>query len=685
MKALKIFSTFLWVTLASCGGGGGGGGSNTGTSTGNNASSVTGTSSSTNTSSAISISSSANTSSGTQEFNIDTNMLDFSIYAGFGEATIPPLTVTGTVKNPTGTVYVIVDISKTNLVRDVSIAQTSDSGQLTVYPVAPTNLPLGKSTGVIYVYACKDLNCTKQYTGSPKTITVNYNVKPTEFTLSNSSIDFKMIANHEFPPARGITLTSSYLIMEHGASFTNNGSDWLHLNDSVQLADTKGVLSLAVTKQLPPGTYISQLQYYVNSKFSTRKVDVTLTVAPEPFTVASEELSFILDGPTASLSSAKKTLTVSGTAVTDWSASADDNWISLSKITGNTAASTQVEVSLKPSALTLGAGLHKTKLHFKNLVGDTVDRTIYFYLNSDGYVAPQYKNFSLGLTYSTHIVDKSNARLYVTDTNYMLYVVNLLTGKVDKLIKLPVNGSAIALSPDTKNMFIGGMSEDYVNQVVRIDTSTTQILNYFSVDKTPFSMVATNEGKLVVSWASGQFTSIDTFDSLTGIKTGTIAQIYEKSQLQLHPNNKWVFAIDTALSPTSLHVFDISGTGIIYRPESAGLSGWMDLGRYIYFIHDGSHLLTSDGAVLKTDLTLAHESTKLPKYSSIDFLPAKNQLVTLGLDFSTFTFKVNYYDATSLLPINGATNIDADANAIFVSQDVVYLLKSNNGTITITK
>lgn len=113
----------------------------------------------------------------TKKEDFSLNQTSVSIKSKVGDGQPASVVINGSLKNAKSTVYLVVDASGTKLIRSASVELTGKStGKLTLVPELAAKLPVGKNTGKVVVRACKNQSCTSQYSGSPKTITVSYEV-----------------------------------------------------------------------------------------------------------------------------------------------------------------------------------------------------------------------------------------------------------------------------------------------------------------------------------------------------------------------------------------------------------------------------------------------------------------------------------------------------------------------------
>ncbi len=129
------------------------------------------------------------TSSVAGDFTLDRTTVNFNAVAG--GASPSSVDIRGRLRNVQSQVYLVVDASATSLIKNASISLTSDnSGVLTLVPESVSALAVGKHSGIVRVRACKTANCSSEYSGSPITVTINYEVTEAEVGSSSSIPSF---------------------------------------------------------------------------------------------------------------------------------------------------------------------------------------------------------------------------------------------------------------------------------------------------------------------------------------------------------------------------------------------------------------------------------------------------------------------------------------------------------------
>lgn len=242
--------TLLIIFLSACGGSGGGN-SNGGGSTSSNASG---------------------------DFSISTNIINFSGVVGTNPTQIA--SIDGTLKNANGEVYLVVDSTgASQLIANAQVlTDGTGSGKLQVTPTTANMLKIGKNTGTIILKACKNQSCSSQYSGSPKVITVNYEVTAPAytFTATPETLTFHTTENQAIPSPQQVNMTFSSDVSFYGWTLYDNGGQWLAIDQ--QWSGTNGTATFSVTKTPAAGTYSAYVELFALGKGITRRIDITLIV-----------------------------------------------------------------------------------------------------------------------------------------------------------------------------------------------------------------------------------------------------------------------------------------------------------------------------------------------------------------------------------------------------------------------
>jgi hypothetical protein len=216
---------------------------------------------------------------------VNNNSGDFSLaqttvsFTGeLGGSQPSPISITGTLSNASSTVYLIVDASSTLLIQNASaVVSGASSGTLTLIPQDSSKLTIGKHTGSVTVRACKDESCSSQYSGSPKTISVNYEVTAPDYSVTPAAVNFESTQG-VLPEPFTLKMTSSKHVVLFGHEWLYMGEPWLNIQDG--WSGPSGSAIISVIRDLPVGIHTAKITLYAHSKSLTRTVDVTYTVRP---------------------------------------------------------------------------------------------------------------------------------------------------------------------------------------------------------------------------------------------------------------------------------------------------------------------------------------------------------------------------------------------------------------------
>lgn len=267
------------------------------------------------------------------------------------------------------------------------------------------------------------------------------------------------------------------------------------------------------------------------------------------------------------------------------------------------------------------AGTKFVKLQVKDSLGltNTVTRNVNVTQGTDtGNSGENGTPFELQANVTDVIVDQHRSKSYVTDqTARRLYIVDMTTGLTERYFNFTEMPERMALSPDGSRLYVALLTqahspyvwdEDQSGFIAVFDLDQLARINTFALDIDPFDLVVSANGKLVVTSGSGQWTKIKAYDSQTGTELGA-SFIRNMSYLSLHPSGNWVFAADTDVSPSDIHKFDISGSGITSLGDSPYHGGYRMGGR-VWATPDGEHVITAGGGVYRaSDMTFVTNIT----------------------------------------------------------------------------
>ena len=264
------------------------------------------------------------------------------------------------------------------------------------------------------------------------------------------------------------------------------------------------------------------------------------------------------------------------------------------------------------------AGTKAVTLQVKD-VGGLTHTIFHSFVVAQGSNKGQPKNdsaaFSLDYEATATQIDTARKRMYVTDKAAgRLYVLDMDTGLTERFFELPGMPQNMTISPDGSTLYVAVLKhehssfrweEDQSGYIAEFDLALLEHTRTIDVAVDPYDLLVTSKGKLIISSGSGQWSSIFAYDALTGTELGK-ASISQKTKLNLHPSENWVFAADTESSPSDIEKFDISGAGITSLGDSP-YHGEHRMDGNVWSTPDGKHLITRGGDVfLASDMSYVH-------------------------------------------------------------------------------
>lgn len=287
--------------------------------------------------------------------------------------------------------------------------------------------------------------------------------------------------------------------------------------------------------------------------------------------------------------------------------------------------------------------------------------------------------FSLNFAASDVVTDTKNGKLYISDkAARRIYVVDLATGLTQKYIDMPYGPEQLAISLDGNFIYVSlptAAHSYYQSQsgyIGVIDTAQQAYIKTFPIAIDPYDLVVTQDNRLVVSSGSGQWTTINSYNAATGEPLGN-ATIYQNAVLAVHPSNTWVFAMDTALSPTDIHKFDAQSTNLLSLGDSP-YHGDHRLYGPLWVTPDGKYIITGGGDIVQAaDLTYVKGLTA-PSVSikALTFDSLNKQLIIVNSNLELVSYDLATLTQKSVI----ATNV-AEPKIIYVFDGSLYLMHSN--------
>lgn len=279
-------------------------------------------------------------------FTISSSSVTFNASPG---GPIPaPQIVTGSIVNVSSPIYLFVT-SPGIAIADASVVLTgSNSGLLTLFPKTPSALGTGTFTETVTLRACLDSGCTQQVSGSPKSISVTYNI--VGIAASPASINLTAIEGSTSDPVLiNITNASGTSAWTTSVSYGAGAAGWLNIapvsgsSNAPLLTVSGGPLSSGSA-----GTYTATIA--VQSGTYNVNIPVSYSVAAPSLTASPSNPTFTIDPTSTSASSfIQRVVATSSTGASlDWIASSSAPWLAVtpSGVSGQVAT-----LSLVPAQL----------------------------------------------------------------------------------------------------------------------------------------------------------------------------------------------------------------------------------------------------------------------------------------------------------------------------------------------
>ena len=295
-----------------------------------------------------------------------------------------------------------------------------------------------------------------------------------------------------------------------------------------------------------------------------------------------------------------------------------------------------------------------------------------------------YEMSSSVVTITHHQYHADSNKLFITNKGAKsLLVINPDDGQVLQTLTFEKMPWRMALSGNT--LYVSLLNRDFQyystegegGEVVVMDISgaTAQEIRRFNVTVDPFDIVATSQGKVIVSSGSNQWTSIQAYNGSDGVFLGS-AGIRHQSYLSLDPAEKAVFAADTDLSPSDFEKFDISVEGISALGDSPYHGSFSPSGRVWAA---GEYVFSRSGNVYNaSDMT--YVSRILPGQSISDVQVDMTQNIAFVVSAGV-TYLVNLESAEVF---RGIANPGV-VQHVLVGDAINYTLAMSNNSLVLVK
>ncbi|MDP4171530.1 MAG: S1C family serine protease, partial [Bacillota bacterium] len=189
------------------------------------------------------------------------------------------------------------------------------------------------------------------------------------------------------------------------------------------------------------------------------------------------------------------------------------------------------------------------------------------------------------------------------------------------------------------------MLENQEGAFAVINADTMTLVDQVDITMDPLDIVADSES-IYLSGASGQLTDLKVFSRKTLLETESVTRVAEGLFLEMDPEGKRVYGLNTGISPRSIEAFQFKDGKSAGHYETSGYAQY-ELEKNMNISPDGKYLFNGSGVVSST--SLSYMATLPQSYEEIAFDVKNNRFYTSskkGLevyDYSTFA-KLKHYD-----------------------------------------
>ena len=267
---------------------------------------------------------------------------------------------------------------------------------------------------------------------------------------------------------------------------------------------------------------------------------------------------------------------------------------------------------------------------------------------------------------------------YMTDRSAReLHVVSLRTGSVTETIAFDHLPETLAVTPNGDELYVALPVQNHSSHVhdeqfgfvarfeLGDDLGSPEI---FRTDVDPFDIVATDDGYVVVSSGSGQWTEIESYDGRTGDKLST-GFIRQQSRLSLHPSQRIVYAADTDSGPSDIERFDLTVNGSLFGFGDSPYHGDHRMEGHVWASDDvlvtrGGDAFTS-GRGGENDMVYLASLTQ-DVITEVDF-DDTNEVVHVSTDSSIVSYDLNTFAQVGVQQLaSPASFVDVQPDRMFV-------------------
>ena len=286
-------------------------------------------------------------------------------------------------------------------------------------------------------------------------------------------------------------------------------------------------------------------------------------------------------------------------------------------------------------------------------------------------------------------VDTSRNYLFISHKDaYSITVLDTKTNHIVSTIKFDLMPEKMFLSLDKTKLYVALLKRDHnflwiddqSGAIAVIDVPTLKVTSTFALDIDPYDLLVTSKNKLIVSGGSGQWTSMNAYDAITGKLLGVAKPLRQTSHIAVSTNEKFVYSLEMDDGSKAFQKFDISGEGI----ESTGTAMYQSEHRYqgnLWATPDGKYLISRGGDLyLTADFT--YVLSLIDKTQTINDMvidQSNNVAIMMLSDDSLKVMNLGSLQTVSTIKTFG------DAVFSFVSGEELFVVVEQSGVISLIK
>lgn len=220
--------------------------------------------------------------------------------------------------------------------------------------------------------------------------------------------------------------------------------------------------------------------------------------------------------------------------------------------------------------------------------------------------------FELPFSATDTVFDPVRPYAYVTSLDRRaLYIVNLESGFIERSFSFDVMPERMTITPNGSRLYVALLTrlhspywwkDEHEGYFASFDLDRQVKDGQFRISMDPYDLVARDDGALVITSGSGQWTDIGVYDGNTGVLQGIgFRSIRERSSVALHPDNDRIYVAGGSSYPQDVRRWDFDAIqGIKYAYDSI-YHGHHRVGDDLWISPRGDVLVTSGGDVYKAN------------------------------------------------------------------------------------